>query len=319
MTGKKILFLTALTFTIFTAGLILTSCGAASYMGGGDATYDYAVEESYAPAPEYAMDGSEEGDISTKRVNGEVGQSSLRHVIRNGSMDLAVQDTRGTMRKIREMVNDAEGIVSNSYVYEMREGQYGGYMTLRIPERLFDPFMEQLETFGKATNIQTSIEDVTMQYVDLESRLNNQLAQEARLVEILDMADTVEDVLEVEKELYHIRGEIESMTAQLTYLKDQVSYATINLNLREETIPTEVISPGAFDNFGKRIQQAFIGSINFVLNAFSVIIIAFIAMLPVLILIGFIVLIIWLLVKKLSGRRKNKVEEPVEIAGKPKQ
>lgn len=316
MTIKRKILLSSLTLLIITAGLILSSCGASSYLSSEDSSYDYVAEEGYATAPEYAMDDAYDSDGSTKRINGEVGQNSLRHVIRNGSMDLAVQDTRATMKEIKEMVNDAEGIVSNSYVYEVREGQYAGSMTLRIPEKQFDFFMEQLETYGKATNVQTGIDDVTMQYVDLESRLNNQLAQEARLVEILDMAESVEEVLEVEKELYRIRGEIESMTAQLNYLKDQVSYATINLNLREETIPTEVITPGAFDNFGKKIQQAFVRSVNFVLSAFSILILGIISMLPVLAMIGIIILIIWLLVKKVTRRKKNKEKEQIEVADK---
>lgn len=312
MPKKKFVLLIALILVTGLAGMLLTSCGAASFESQDEAGGDYGTSDSSSPAPEYAMASAESLEPDMKRVDDGVGETTLRHVIRTGSIDLAVSDTRETIKEIRSIVKKGDGIISSSYIYEIREGQYGAYLTLRIPEKLFDAVMEQLEAFGKATNIQTGLDDVTMQYVDLESRLNNQKAQEVRLVEILEMAETVEEVLEVERELYRIRGEIEVMTAQFTYLQDQVSYATINLSLEEEENPTENISPGAFDNFGGRIMQAFIGSINFVLNAFSKVTIAFSALLPVLIVLGLPIFLIILLVRKLT-KRKQAAEEKAGV------
>jgi hypothetical protein len=317
MNRKKTFLIVAITiFTVLT-GLLLSSCGAASYMdSSSDGGYDYEiVEENHAPSSEYAASDSFEGDTDIKRISdGQVGEVAVRQVIRTGSIELAVRDTRETIQEIRDIVAQAEGMISYSYVYEMRENQYGANLTLRIPSPRFDPIMSRLEELGKSTNVQTGLDDVTMQYVDLESRLNNQQAQEARLVEILEMAETVEEVLEVEKELFRVRGEIESMTAQFNQLSDQISYSTIEVSLREETIPTEVISPNAFDNFGERIKQAFVGSINFILGAISFIVIALISLIPVLILVGLFVLFMIWLVKKISKRNKAKATEPIETA-----
>lgn len=313
MINKNLSKFIILSFTMLTALFLLTACGAASYMDGGAPASDYYDS---APRDTVVMEEAYQAEMEEKGLNGNLVESAVRHVIRTGSIDLAVDDTRQTMREIREMVSDLEGIVSYSYVYEMREGQYGGHMTLRVPEKRFEHLMAQLETYGKATNVQTGSDDVTMQYIDLEARLKNQKAQEERLIEILDMAETVEEVLEVEKELYRIRGEIESMTTQLMYLSDQVTFSTINVNLREETIPTSGISPGVFDNFGKRIQEAFTGSINFVLRAVSIIILALIALLPVLILLGLFILAIVLIVKKAKKRKKPKIDETHEITAK---
>ncbi len=297
-------------------GLLLSSCGAASYMDSSDSGYGYDMaEESYAPSPEYAASDSFEGDVDVKRIsNGQVGEVAVRQVIRTGSIELAVRDTRAAIQEVREIVEQAEGLISYSYVYEMRENQYGAYLTLRIPSPHFDSIMSRLEDLGKSTNVQTGLSDVTMQYVDLESRLKNQQAQEARLVEILAMAETVEEVLQVEQELFRVRGEIESMTAQFNQLSDQITYSTIEVSLREETIPTEVISPGAFDNFGEKVKQAFVGSINFVLNAISFIVIALITLIPVLLIIGLFVLFMIWLVRKISKRNRAKATEPIETA-----
>jgi hypothetical protein len=301
---RTILSLTFLLIVCLT-GLLLSSCGSSGSMMPEEASYDEYYEESYAPTADSEMRESEYDSSESKNaVDGRAGQSVNRYIIRNGSLDLTVQDTRETIKAVRELVKAAEGIISYSYVYEIKEGIYGAYLTLRIPQERFDSVMLQLETMGKAANIQTGQDDVTMQYVDLESRLNNQKAQEARLVEILEMAQTVEEVLEVERELYRVRGEIESMTAQFRYLSDQVAYSTIDLNLKEEIVPTQTITPGAFDRIGERLREAFIGGFNIVLRGITSLLVAVVALLPLFVLLAVIIYLIWLLSRKISAKKK---------------
>ena len=292
------------------AGLLLSSCGSGAVMDSSEVSYDYA-EESYAPAPSADMaERSAETDYTeVKRVDGVVGESALRYVIRNGSIDLTVQNTRETIKSIQDLVAAADGLISYSYFYEIREGVYGANLTIRVPQERFDSMMAQLEPLGKAANIQTGQDDVTMQYVDLESRLNNQKAQEARLVEILEMAESVEEVLEVERELYRVRGEIESMTAQFRYLSDQVNYSTIEVSIKEEIIPTQSISPGAFDKFGERLLQSFIGGVNFVFRAISSVAVALVALLPVIVLLGIFGYLILIITRRATRKKKAAAEE----------
>ncbi len=311
---KRLGYLTAI-LLLAAACLLLTSC-AAQYSASDEAAYDMAEPEQMAEYDDGVQARQElapmaSGTDPLKEEAGGAGETAPRRIIRNGSIELTVKDTRETMAEIRKMADGSNGIVSDSYIYETREDLYNGYMTVRIPENHFDRFMEQLEELGKAANIETSQTDITMQYVDLESRLNNQKAQEERLIEIMEMADTVEEILEVERELYRVRGEIESMTAQFTYMRDQVAYSTITVSLREESIPTESISPLGFQNIGSRISQAFIGSINFLLNTVSFLIVAAVALIPVMFLLAVPVLLIWLLVRK-RVRRKAAVKTEEE-------
>lgn len=287
---------------------LISGCGAVSYYMPEEAGYDYMDSDAYAPA-EYAMDDEAGRGTENKVLDSTVGEASVRHVIRNGSISLVVDNTRDTVREVTKLVNEKGGIVSSSYIYEVREGQYHADLTLRVPVNLFESTMEQLETYGKVTRSDTGMDDVTMHYIDLQSRLANQEAQEARLVEILDMAETVEEVLEVERELTRVRGEIESMSAQLTHLADQVTFSTIYIALREETIPTGTISPSPFHNLGQRIVDTFTGSINVVLSVVSFMVLAFAALIPAFILLGIIVALIWLLVRKLKNRKKRRLEE----------
>jgi len=304
---SRILLMVLIGFSLF----VFSSCAApAYYMGADEAVFEDA---DYAPAPEEraAMEATDT-DYKTY-TNGEVaGERHVRHVIRNGSIELTVLDTREKIRDIHNIAEEAGGVISNSNIYEMREGQYGANLTLRIPENNFSRVMNELETLGKARNIQTGSDDVTMQYVDLESRLNNQKAQEERLIEILEMAETVEDVLEIERELYRVRGEIESMTAQLNHLDDLVSLATIHVNLREEAIPTGELTTGPFEGLWSRIVQTFTGSINFILNATSIVIIALTALLPVLFILAVITFLTVIVVRKLSKRKRANVSQSLE-------
>lgn len=292
---------------------VFSSCAApAFHMGNDEAAVEDVAVNSDPGAEERGVVESPEAEYS-KSVNGVVaGETAVRHVIRNGSIELTVSDAREIISEIEIITEETGGIISSSSVYEIREDQYGANLTLRIPENNFSRVMNELEALGKARNIQTGSDDVTMQYIDLESRLNNQKAQEERLVEILEMAETVEDILEIERELNRVRGEIESMTAQLNHLEDQVSFATIHVNLREEAIPTGELTTGPFEGLWSRIVQTFTGSINFILNATSIIIIAFSAILPVLIVLAIITFIIVLVIRNLLRRKNAKAAQKSE-------
>ncbi len=307
MSIKRAGLIATIALLALAGSLLLVSCAAQEYAGYDSVEWDAPVAEdraAYDDSGYYAEEAYPPSDAA-EAYKVEPGQAGPRRIIRNGSIELSVKDTKETVAEIRQITEAANGLISESYIYETRDGLHHGHMTLRIPETRFDLLMEQLEELGKAANVQFSQQDVTMQYVDLESRLNNQKAQEERLREILEMAENVEEVLEVERELYRVRGEIESMTAQFTYLQDQVAYSTILVTLREESIPTETISPSPFEDFGSRISQALIGSINFLLQVISVLAIAMVALIPIAIVLAIPVTLIWLLVRK---RIRQKLE-----------
>ncbi|MFO7952244.1 MAG: DUF4349 domain-containing protein [Bacillota bacterium] len=300
-TAKKGLLISTVIVLALTLGFSLISCSSAGYLEPEES----AVREDV----DMVVEETEMAARKEPSPPGPVGEEApQRHIIRRGSINLAVEDSRAKAEEIRDIVREIDGLIDSSSIYEIREGQYGARMTIRVPEESFEEVMGKLETLGKATDVRTELEDVTDRYIDLQSRLKNLEAQESRLTEILDMAETVEEVLEVEKELQRVRGEIESMSARLDQLKDQITYSTIDISLREEAVPTGAVSPYVFDNLGKRIAEAFTGGINFLLNAASMMIIVFSAIMPALIILAVIALVIWLLIRR-QIRRKNAALE----------
>jgi len=301
MTKKGVLIVAVVLFTVIPA-IFLASCGTASYLEPEEAA---VREDMEMVADEAEIAPEPEPDPSRQMTDRE----SPRHIIRRGSINLAVEDSREKVDRVRDIVREFNGFIDSTSVYEIREGQYGARMTIRVPEDAFEEVITRLENLGKATDVRTELEDVTDRYIDLRSRLNSQEAQEARLIEILDMAETVEEVLEVEKELQRVRGEIESMSARLDQLEDQITYSTINISLREETIPTGTISPQAFDNLGNKISEAFTGGINFIFNAASFMVIVFSAILPTLVVLIIIAAIIWLIIRRYIKKKNNVLME----------
>lgn len=298
MPVKRLSLLFAVLLPAIAAGLLLTSCGALQ-------SNRQSLDEGFAGDADYYDSATPEAaNRSGSDFEKGISASETRYVIKNGSMDLTVLNTRETVKQIINVVASAGGTISDTYIYEFKEGQYAADLTLRVPADRFTAIMDQLQELGKAANIRSGEGEVTMQYLDMEARIKNLKAQEERLREILDMASTVEDILNVERELSRVRGEIEVMTAQFTYLQDQVTFSTITLYLREEVIATQTISPAPFENLGSKIKEAFVRSINFISKAVAALIVVVAALVPVLIILALLAGLIWLLVTRL-GRRKT--------------
>ena len=144
----------------------------------------------------------------------------------------------------------------------------------------------------------TAEDDVTQQHIDLAARLKNLRAEESRLRSFLDDAKKVSEMLEVERELSRVRGEIESMQAQLTYLERQAAMATLTISLSE---PGPVVSPGTP---GWGFTEAVTRGVRTAAALVSATITVLIAVIPLLVLAAIIVLV------RRFVRRRRKTDSP---------
>ena len=107
--------------------------------------------------------------------------------------------------------------------------------TLRVPADQLDAVLTEIKTLGQVEEESQSGEEVTAQYVDLEARLANARNTENRLTDLLrERTGKLSDVLEVERELSRVRGEVEQMEAQRKNLSNLVDFATVNVKLTED-------------------------------------------------------------------------------------
>lgn len=183
-----------------------------------------AVEKSLLPA-------------ETAGVEEEYGGGE-RKVIYSAFLSLTVNSVDEAMASIKSKAESMGGYLESM---SSSVGNYKtGVITVRVPVDQFYQFLEWCKGLGSLKNEEVNGYDVTMEYTDLEARLNSLKATEQRYLEILGQAKTVDEILKVEKELSRIRSEIESLEGRLRYLEHHVEMATITVELEEEK-PTRPI------------------------------------------------------------------------------
>ncbi len=220
-------------FAVLSAGCLSQQKSAMQTKTPGISGGEYFVEDNVALKSE--LESSYDAGFS--KDSDEAGETTvIRKVITTGDLAIEVDDASAAVDEIISITQAAGGFVSSSSVYDNYYGENtgkAGYVTVRIPQSGFTLVMGEIEALGTVTSKSISGRDVTEEYVDLSARLGNLERQELRLLEILNMTTTVDEVLDVERELGRVRGEIESLTGRLNYLNDRVDLSTINVRVSE--------------------------------------------------------------------------------------
>lgn len=220
-----------------------------------------------------------------------------RMVIRTANLDLIVPDTEQAIEQIQDLAEELGGYVVSLNTYQYQEGLQGS-VTLRIPAESFDEALSRLKELATTVRRETvSGQDVTEEYVDLESRLRHLRAKEEQLLEFLDQAEDTEAVLAVYEQLSATQEEIEQVTGRMKFLENQTALATITVDLTPDALaqPLEVGGwnlPGTVRN----AVEALLDVLEFTVKAAIYLVIV---ILPTLLIIaapivGLVFLIRWL-------------------------
>lgn len=175
---------------------------------------------SSAPSADSAdVSGAEEGDFDRK-------------VIKTAELGIRSRDVRGSAADAQQVASRFGGSVLSS-----RVGRDGGSVTadlvLSVPSSEFQEALDELRGLGvEVTTDSVSGEDVTEEFVDLESRERNLLAAEESLVRLYEESESVNDTLRVQRELTAVRGEIEQVQGRIKYLEQRAASSQINLSIR---------------------------------------------------------------------------------------
>jgi hypothetical protein len=254
-------------------------------------------QEMYSSYPEAGIEkaaiGEDKGFTSAEAGTQESQFTGTeRKIIKKASLSIEVEDVQSRFDAVIDIIERSNGFVSDSYTYVTGAGHKEGDITLRVPQENFLVVITEIERIGSVKSKRISGEDVTEEYIDLKSRINNSVRQEQRLLEILGMANNTEEVLEVEREIWRVRGEIEWLTGRILYLGNRVELATISISLYEPEPITH--SWGIRDT----LRSAFEGFVMVILGL--IILVGY--TLPILILVG----IGWLFKSKLKARKERK-------------
>lgn len=216
-----------------------------------------------------------------------------KKIIKDGRLELEVKNLEKAKHRIDSLVRVYEGYYSNEN-FNNTSREFVFELTVRVPSVNFEKLIGSIESGdGEITSKEIEARDVTDQFIDLESRLENKKKYLERYRELLKEAKTVKDILEIEENIRGIEEEIESTQGRLKYLSDLVGYSTLRLRIfKEKDIRIEPEKRAKFFSRLKHsLSAGWIGFVDFLLSA--------IALWPFFIAIAALVLIL----KK--GRKKK--------------
>lgn len=211
-------------------------------IGGG------APQESFAsPAPSTGFDVAQSPGLENVVSNNLPSSGGDRLVIQNADLSIVVTDVNARVRAIQDMARQMGGFVVSVNVYQSYAADGAkvpqAQVVIRVPAEKLNDALDQIkkDTVDVPNETATS-QDVTAQYVDLQSRLTAKQAAEAQLLKIMQNAEKTEDVLNVYAQLQQVQSDIEVLKGQIKYYEESAAFSAVSVNIiAEETVqPIEV-------------------------------------------------------------------------------
>jgi hypothetical protein len=235
-------------------------------------------DQAAGQAPLAPMPTAAAYEISNASGDLTVIERSNRMIIKNADVRLMVKDTDVAIDRATQIIGDAGGYIVSSRVWY--QDYYGNNLkyaavTIGIPVDEFERTLVRLRDLAVRVVDETAAgDDVTEQYVDLESQLTNLEATRARIQEFLQDAKNIDEALRINQELANIEAQIEQIKGRMNYLNDRAAYSTITINFEPEfpaltPVPTATPIPWTpgetFEDARKTVTVAYQGIGNFLI------------------------------------------------------
>ena len=286
-----------------------------SYEAPAAAMEDYAYDYEYAGEAGYGFSAANTTAAarSERDAGAEVPEVDPEKIIYSSNVTVETTAFDDSIARVEELVREYGGWIESSSVnganyYDTARGytrNRSADYTLRIPSNRFHELMNTLSDLGNIPYSHVYTENVTAQYYDVQARLTAYEAQEARLLEMMELAETVEDVIALEARLSELRYQIESLQSTLNNWDRRVSYSSIYLNISEVTKYTP--EPERHITYGAQLLGALRDGLAAVGNFFKELLVILASCLPMLIVLAVLVLlIVWIIRKSVARKRARK-------------
>jgi len=224
----------------------------------------------------------------TPNVQGAPVPNVDKKIVKNGSVELKVDNAAKVADKITEIAKKFGGDILSSNSRRQSNGNLRGNLVVKVPVDKFDEAMSAVKKAGEKVIFESvNADDVTMEYIDLQARLNNKKAEEKTFQKLLDRTGALKDVLNVTRELTRVRSEIDSLEGQLKYMTAQTDMSTINVTLTEFVqIATDRDSWKPWRVVTSSLHNLILNSQNFVDGLIRFVIVQ----LPILIVVSLLIL-----------------------------
>lgn len=234
-----------------------------------------------------------------------------RKIIRNADLQLETNSPEENQQKISAIAESKGGFViestqSSSDVKAVSRDIVT--MTVRVPAEKFNETLDEIRKSANRVIVETvKGQDVTEEFIDIEARLKAKRSLEEQFLEIMKRANSVEDALNVQRQLAEVRGEIEKIEGRKRFLENQASLSTIKVRLQTPTAFTSN-SAGFFYRLVQSVSSGFDFAMNFVLGFITFLIAILPFVLFVLLPIYIVMRYFW---KRL--RLRKTASKPAEI------
>ena len=288
----------ALVMTLILVLSLLAGCGAESY---DKANAGAAVGPTGS--------GIYENGTGKDETNVETGRKLIRTVTIRAETD----DQDALLEDLDAKLADLGGYVQSKSVNNNKSSSRTATMVLRIPAEKLDAFVDHVQGETNILSVNETAEDITMSYIDVQSHIKALETEEARLLELIEQAKNLDDLLRLETKLTDTRANLERYRSQLKNYDNKVDYATVNLTITEvkEFTVVEEEEPTIW----QRIGSGFGNSMSGVWDILKEVFVFHVVALPYIVLLGavpVVVLFIVRMTKKRSKKHKDQQQEPTE-------
>lgn len=301
--------------------LLLTGCGASSpgFSANSKAESDVSESTTAQSAPmagdfgyydevaeeEAATEGAATATSETA-VSDPLAGKNIK-LIWTANLDMETLDFDTMIEAMNQSIRDFGGYVESSYVEGgqrlsgYRNNRYGSY-TVRIPATQLDAFLNQMGTIGNVTSRSKSSENITLEYADNEARKATLELEEQKLMELLEQATELEDIITLEARLSDVHYQLDGYSSTLRKYDDLVDFSTVYISVSEVQKMTEVKA----ETLSERISAGFSDSI-YELKTFAEDLIVFlVARSPILLIWAIVIILVVVIVRKVLKHRSSK-------------
>jgi hypothetical protein len=313
---------------------LLTACGASKGMSDimaqpsgapypnpdmDEGSYDYAGKAESAPGEPQSAIREELGGTGS----GYTGNSSVipasQKMIFTVTADIETTKFDESMNNVNALMTAYGAYIESSYIsgknYADKFYGYETYrsasFTIRVPADKLTAMTDQLSTLGNVLSSNKQSQNITIQFIDSESRLKACRAEETSLLAMLEKADTVEVILAIQSRLTDVRYEIESLTSTLKNWQNQVDFSTVVLSIREVAELSEQ-QPPLQRTYWEEIRDGFNATLKGIGEFFKGLFKGIVIILPVLLILAVIAVVVIVIIRLVTKKSRAKGNQDMD-------
>ena len=279
-----------------------------------NAAYDMAYEDAGFGMMNMAASKTTARGTDSSASEVDAPEENPEKIIYSGDATVETTEFEKSVAALEKMIAEAGGFIESSSVngnnyYDSSRGytsKRSASYTLRVPSEKFAGLMSSLSDIGNVPYTHTYTENVTAEYYDVQARLKALQAQEARLLEMMEIAETVEDIITIEHKLPDVRYRLDAFQSSLNNWDRRVAYSTLSITVKE----VQVYTPATVTkiSYGEELRRAFTDALKNAGQFFKDLLVFLVSAIPTLVILAVLFFVFRPLLKKLRQKAKARRE-----------